>query len=132
MKVNLLKKYIGMMVITALILSLTACGSDGEQTSQKEYQITESDTWTDGTYTEIATGKKGNFEVTITIESGKIVSIEVGDNEETPDKGGVAISELPDKIIDAQTYDVDAVSGATVPSDGLKDAVARCLERASE
>ncbi len=66
------------------------------------------------------------------IEGGNIASISVGDNEETPDKGGVAIAQLPEEIVEAQSYDVDAVTGATVTSNGIKDAVARCLERASE
>lgn len=47
------------------------------------------------------------------------------------DKGGVVIEKLPGQMIDNQTYDVDAISGATVTSDALKEAVARCLEQAS-
>lgn len=86
----------------------------------------------DGTYTETANGKKGNFEVTVVIEGGNIASISVGDNEETPEKGGVAIAQLPEEIVAAQSYDVDAVTGATITSNGIKDAVARCLEKASE
>ncbi len=31
----------------------------------------------------------------------------------------------------AQSYDVDGFTGATITSNGLKDAVARCLEKAS-
>ncbi len=70
--------------------------------------------------------------MTVTIESGEIAGIDVGDNDETADKGGAAISQLPDQMIEEQTYDVDAVSGATITSDALKDAVARCLEKASQ
>lgn len=36
------------------------------------------------------------------------------------------------EIGEAQSYEVDAVSGATVTSNAIKDAVARCLEKASE
>ncbi len=42
--------------------------------------------------------KKGNFGVTVIIEGGKISSISVGNNEETPDKGGVAIAQLPEVV----------------------------------
>ena len=81
---------------------------------------------------ETAKGKKGNFEVAVVIEGGNIAKISVGNNEETPDKGGIAIAQLPDEIVATQSYDVDAVAGATVTSDGIKDAVARCLEEASK
>ncbi len=38
---------------------------------------------------------------------------------------------LPAEMIKGQTYEVDATSGATITSNGIKDAVARCLEQAS-
>lgn len=88
--------------------------------------------WADGTYTEVATGKEGDFEVTVVIQGGCIASVTVGDNQEAPDKGGVAIAQLPDKIVAAQSYDVDVVSGATVTSTGIKDAVAKALEKAAQ
>ncbi|MGN1314030.1 MAG: FMN-binding protein [Lachnospiraceae bacterium] len=91
----------------------------------------EATAWVDGTYTETATGKESNFEVTVVIRDGSIASVTIGDHQETPDKGGVAIAELPDKIVEAQSYDVDVVSGATITSTGIKEAVARALEQAS-
>ncbi|MDO4345671.1 MAG: FMN-binding protein [Eubacteriales bacterium] len=126
-----MKKTISILTILSCILLLAGCGaSDTKQ--DKTYEIAEAGTWTDGTYTETVKGKKGDFEVTVTIENGDIVSVTVGDNQETPDKGGAAIAQLPEEIVAAQSYDVDAVSGATVTSDGIKDAVARCLEKASQ
>ena len=53
-------------------------------------------------------------------------------NDETPDRGGKAIKKMPDAMIEAQSYDVDGISGATRTSDGIKDAVARALEDASK
>ncbi len=126
-----MKKTILILTVLGCLLLLGGCGtSDTEQA--KAYKIAEAGTWIDGTYMETAKGKNGNFEVTVVIEGGNIASISVGNNEETPDKGGVAIAQLPEEIVEAQSYDVDAVTGATVTSNGVKDAVARCLERASE
>ena len=88
--------------------------------------------WADGTYTEVATGKEGDFEVTVVIQGGCIASVTVGENQEAPDKGGVAIAQLPDKIVAAQSYEVDVVSGATVTSTGIKDDVAKALEKAAQ
>ncbi len=126
-----MKKMTLTLAVLGCFLLLAGCGaSDTKQTNT--YEIAEAGTWKDGTYTETANGKKGDFEVTVVIEDGTIADVSIGDNEETPDKGGVAISQLPDEIVKAQSYNVDAVTGATVTSDGIKDAVARCLEKASE
>lgn len=116
------------------IAALAGCGGTGkaEETALSQYEIAETGTWKDGVYTETAEGKKGEFPVSVTIEDGKIAEILIGENQETPDKGGVAIEELPGRIVEAQSPEVDAVSGATVTSEGVKDAVARCLEQASQ
>jgi len=109
------------------ICNLCACSKN-----EPTYNISEAGTWKDGTYAEEATGKNGSFSVTVTIKDGKIENIEVGENNETADKGGIAISTLPTDMIANQTYNVDAVSGATITSEGLKKAVAKCLENASD
>lgn len=120
------KKKLTAIFICLLAVLLTACG-----TKEKNYNISDSGSWKDGTYTESAKGKKGDFDVTVIILERKISDIQIGDNKETPDLGGKAIDELPDEMIKGQTYEVDAVSGATITSNGIKDAVARCLEQAS-
>ncbi len=114
-----------LLVTLSCLLLLNGCGNTNT------YNISESGNWKDGTYTETAKGKKGDFEVYVTIKDGTISEISVGDNQETPDKGGVVIDTLPGQMLERQTYDIDAISGATVTSDALKDAVARCLEQAS-
>lgn len=118
-------------LLAASLTVLSGCGASDAET-KAVYEVGESGTWTDGTYIETAKGKKGSFDVTVIIEEGTISSVTVGDNKETPDRGGVAIRQLPDQIVEAQSYEVDAVSGATVTSNGIKDAVARCLEKASQ
>ncbi len=86
-----MKKTILILTVFGCLLLLGGCGtSDTEQT--KVYKIAEAGTWKDDTYMETANGKNGNFEVTVVVEDGNIASISVGDNEETPDKGGVAIA----------------------------------------
>ena len=112
--------------ICAFAIVLTACGK-----TETNYNISASGSWKDGTYTETAKGKNGHFDVTVIISDGKISDIQIGDNKETPDLGGKAIDELPAEMIKGQTYEVDAISGATITSTGIKDAVARCLEQAS-
>lgn len=122
------RKWMIVLLVCVLLTLLLACSL---QDTQDTYEISESGSWKDGVYTETAEGKRGSFEVTVTIINGKMSDITIGENEETPDKGGVAIDTLPDEMLHVQTYDADVVSGATVTSDGIKDAVAQCLEQAS-
>jgi len=119
-------------ILFVCIFVAAAMSGCGTQEEEKSYEISEAGTWTDGTYTESAKGKNGTFDVTVTILDGEISNIEIGENSETPDRGGVAIQQLPGKMIEQQTYDVDAVTSATITSDGIRDAVARCLEEASK
>lgn len=110
------------------LLPLAGCSSENEE---KTYAIADAGSWTDGKYSAQAEGYAGSFSVTVTIADGRLQSIDVGHHSETPDRGGAAIDSMIPKMIDAQSYDVDAVSGATITADGLRDAVARCLEEAS-
>ncbi len=124
-----MKKHWILFACICMIAVMSGCGTKEEE---KNYEISEAGTWTDGAYIESAKGKNGSFDVTVTILDGKISNIEIGENKETPEKGGAAIQQLTRKILEQQTYDVDAVSGATITSDGIRDAVARGLEKASK
>lgn len=127
-----MKKIGSIIILTSLTaLLLVGCTNTTPTKSLEDYNISQSGTWKDGSYTETATGKKGTFDVTVTIKNREIADIIIGDNNETPERGGVAIETLPKEIIKIQSPNVNAVSGATITSDGIKDAVARCLEQAS-
>lgn len=123
-----MKKLITTFCIVLILPIVSACGSNNEAS----YNIAQPGEWTDGTYTQSAKGYRGDFPVTVTIEEGKMTDITVGKNDETPDRGGKAIKEMPEAMIAAQTHEVDGISSATRTSDGLKDAVARVLEDASK
>ncbi len=120
-------KKLTVVFVCAFAIVLSACGK-----TETNYNISDSGSWKDGIYTETAKGKKGDLDVTVIISDGKISDIQIGDNKETPDIGAKAIAELPAEMIKGQTYEVDAISGATITSTGIKDAVARCLEQASK
>lgn len=125
------KRTQALLAVLALAALLAGCGKSGGFDAS-QYSITEPGTWTDGTYTESADGKNGEFTVTVVVSGGRMTEITVGDNSETPDKGGAAIEALPDRILEEQSVTVDAISGATVTSDAIKTAVAKCLEAASD
>ncbi|UNC91611.1 FMN-binding protein [Candidatus Contubernalis alkaliaceticus] len=75
-------------------------------------------------YTGEAEGGHGPVIVEVTMDDGKIVSIEVIEENETKGLGDAAFEELIPKIIEAQsTEGIDTVSGATVSSNALFEAV---------
>ncbi|WP_167511280.1 flavocytochrome c [Pseudobutyrivibrio xylanivorans] len=87
--------------------------------------------FTPGTYTATANGFGGDVEVTVTIgDNGGISSVDIVGEGETPDVGGAAIPQLRDKVLEAQSADIDGVSGATITSTAVKTAVSKALSQA--
>ena len=79
------------------------------------------------TLTGTAKGFGGDVTVTLTVNGDDIVSVvAVGDNE-TQGIGTNAIEQLPALIVDADSADVDGVSGATYTSNAIIEAVNAAL-----
>lgn len=90
-----------------------------------------SGSYTPGTYTGVANGFGGDVEVTLTIgDNGGISSVEITGAKETPEVGGAAIPTLKDSILEKQSADIDAVSGATITSTAVKSAASKALSQA--
>ena len=84
----------------------------------------------DGTYTGEADGFGGTIQVEVKIEKNKIAEINVVSAEK---EDGAYLSMAKDiipKIIDAQSADIDTISGATFSSTGIKNATKQALEKA--
>lgn len=81
----------------------------------------------DGVYEGSANGMGGAVKVTVTVSGGKITAVEVGEHNETAGISDPAIEQMPAKIVEAQSADVDAVAGATVTSEAIKEAVKAAL-----
>ena len=60
-----------------------------------------------------------------------VLSPNVLSHSETVNISDRAIDELPSRIVEAQTWDVDAVSSATFTSDAIREAVRDCLAQAA-
>ena len=86
--------------------------------------------YNDGTYTGEADGFGGTIQVEVKIEKSKIAEINVISAEK---EDGAYLSMAKDmipKIIDAQSADIDTISGATFSSTGIKNASEQALEKA--
>ena len=80
-----------------------------------------------GVYEGSANGMGGAVKVAVTVEDGKISDIEVLEHKETAGISDPAIEQIPQAIVEAQSTDVEAVTGATVTSEAIKEAVAAAL-----
>lgn len=74
-----------------------------------------------------AQGYGGALKVRVQTENGKLSAVEVLEHHETQDVGTRAIDQLPGEMVSAGTWDVDTVSGATITSNALKEAVRTAL-----
>ncbi|MBE5803593.1 MAG: FMN-binding protein [Clostridiales bacterium] len=74
-----------------------------------------------------AQGYGGTLKVRVTMDGEKLGRVEVTQHNETQGVGTRAIDALPDAMASAGTWDVDAVSGATVTSNALREAVRMAL-----
>jgi len=88
-------------------------------------------TFVDGTYTGVATGYGNDLTVEIVIQDNTITSITIlSHNERQSRFYSKAFSAIPSDILDAQSLDVDTVSGATYSSVGIINAVNDALKDA--
>ena len=83
-----------------------------------------------GTYTGVGIGRHGEIKVEATFSKAGVESVEVVANTETPDLSDVALTVVPMAIVANQSLDVDTVSGATLSSRGVLDAVADAADQA--
>ena len=86
----------------------------------------------DGTYTATGDGPEGPMEVEVTVEGGELTGFEVVSNNETAAIGGATIPELTEQVVAAGGPNLDGVSGATLTSNRIRDAVADCLDQAAQ
>lgn len=111
-----MKKLITLTLVMVLLAStLTGCGGGSKLK--------------DGTYTGEATGMKP-LKVSVEVKEGKIAKVEVTEHDETDGIADPALEQIPAKIVEKNSTDVDAIASATITSNAIKDAVNKALEGA--
>lgn len=97
---------------------------------EKENKKEEKAIFADGVYEGSAEGFGGEVIVSVTIKEDAITALNVvqADGE---DSAYLSMAmEMLERIINAQSYEVDTVTGATYSSTGIKNAVKAALEQA--
>ena len=85
--------------------------------------------WKDGTYEGEGQGFGGKVVVEVTIENGEITCIEVKEAQKEDSAYLEMAKDIIEDIVDAQSADVDTISGATFSSTGIREAVIQALDK---
>ena len=81
-------------------------------------------------YLGVGDGMGGDLYVKVRYVDGTVEDVEVVYNLETPYIGSAAVEQLPAKIVEANSTEVDSIAGASVTSDAIKAAVLAAIEQA--
>jgi uncharacterized protein with FMN-binding domain len=126
MKVSWLNPFPGLVAIVIFLALLPCCGTTGggipRSADAGEYR--------DGIYEGTGQGLRGPVRVRIWLEAGVITELEILDHQEDEFGGGPAMEELAERVLEYNSPDIDAVSGATESSRGFLDAVEDALKQA--
>lgn len=77
-------------------------------------------------------GIGGKIVVKVTYANHRIKDIDIVENHETEGIGSRVIKELPSKMVEENTTDVDAISGASTTTRALKEAVNKAINKSGE
>ena len=88
--------------------------------------------YADGTYNGEAQGYGGTVSVAVTIQEGTITDVAIISAKQEDAAYFDAAKGVIDEILEAQTTEVDTVSGATFSSNGILHAVADALGKAEQ
>lgn len=111
------------LFIVAVAISNAVSGAAGRQAGVADSEVPAGALTLTGT----AMGRNADITVQIAATNDHIYQIKILEDEETEGIGSKAILSLPKIIYDAQSLKVDAVSGATLSSDGIKAAIFNAL-----
>ena len=109
----------------------TAAATEAATTAATE--AAKAEAGADGTYEGTAVGMGGEsnpVKVAITLKDGKIADVKIEGAGETDGIGTKAIEAFPEEMIERNTVQVDAISGATITSKAIVEAATAALAEA--
>jgi uncharacterized protein with FMN-binding domain len=128
------KKLISLISGVTATTLLAGCAASSSQTNSQatsQPASEEAGAYTAGTYTGEGHGFGGVVTVTITTDGSTITDVKAQGDDETPTVGGAALDTLAAQILEAQSAEIDGVSGATLTSNGIRDAAQAAIDAAS-
>jgi len=128
-----MKKLLALLLALAMVFSMAACGAApaaAETKTEAPAEEAPAAAYTAGTYTAVAQGFGGPVSVEVTVDANAITDVKFTGMEETPEYGGMAIRNLPEVVLAAQSNDFDTVSSATYTTTAAKLALGVALDEA--
>lgn len=101
-------------------------------TEEKEEATAESFSFNPGTYEGTAKGNGGDLKVSVVVDETSIKEVTILEHLETEGLADPALEKVPTAIVSEQSLSVDTVTGATVTSNAIIDAVKSALESAKK
>jgi fumarate reductase flavoprotein subunit len=117
------KKSLAIVLFLAIVLSLGACQTTKADNSREEKELVT------GIFVEESKGKGGLLKLEVAFENSEIKDIKVLEHNESEYTKPV-IEDLTKKIINTNSIDVDIVSGATLTSHAIINAVRDVIKKA--
>lgn len=122
-------------LVMAMVLSGCFSGSgpkeaENDAVKDANNQAEQTQGYKPGTYEVSAKGNNGDVKLAVTFSEDKIEKIEIVEQHETEGLGDVALQKVAEEILEAQHLNVDAVSGASIASKAVIDAVAAAVDEA--
>lgn len=111
----------------AVVNALSGTSDAGETEDDGSDDEVATGDYEDGTHTATVDGHNGPLTVEVTVEDGAITNVEVTEHSETEGLSDPAIEDVPAAIVENNSTDVDTVSGATVTSNAIIEAVNAAL-----
>ena len=124
-----MKRIFALLLVLSMVFSLAACGA-AEKPAAEAPAAAEAAAYTAGTYTAVAQGFGGPVTVEVTVDAKSITDVKFTGMEETPEYGGMAIRNLPEVVLAAQSNEFDTVSSATYTTTAAKLALGVALDEA--
>jgi uncharacterized protein with FMN-binding domain len=116
----------GLVILGASYLALPIAGTISDTSSRLPVGNLK-----DGSYVGVGTGFGGPLMAKVTVENGKIRSIDITGHRETTGYYEEVFRFIGSEIVAAQSISVDAISGATATSRGFLGAVRSGISQAS-
>lgn len=111
-----MKKLLSIVLSAVMAFSLVACGGSSAKGT--------------GTFTATTKGNNDDVTVEVVLTEGHIDSVKVTEHKETPGISDKPIEEIPAKIVEFQSVNVEAVAGATFTSNAIMEGVKQALKDA--
>lgn len=123
------KTRLAALVMCAAML-LSSCGPKTPAESATPTPDAQEGAYKAGTYEAAADGRNGPVKVSVTFTADAIEKVEIVEHAETGGISDPAIDGIPAAIVTYQSLGVDAISGATLTSEAILNAVIDCVTQA--